>query len=78
MKQILLKGFKFFLIGMLVLLVAALACGLILWLEWPWWVGFFVFLGLAGLWIGGLSVKKLLLRRREQHFVNQINDPDQA
>ena len=78
MKQILLKGFKFFLIGMLVLLVAALACGLILWLEWPWWVGFFVFLGLAGLWIGGLSVKKLLLRRREQHFVNQIIDQDQA
>ncbi|RLC32609.1 MAG: type VI secretion system protein ImpL, partial [Deltaproteobacteria bacterium] len=78
MKQFLLKALKFFLIITLILLAVSLVFGLVLWLSWPWWVGLFVLVGLAGLWIGLIFIKKIMLRRREQHFVNQVINQDES
>jgi type VI secretion system protein ImpL len=76
MKQLLTKIFKVGLILIALLLGVLIVFGLVLTLGWPWWVGLFVLVGLLGLWIGGLFVKKLLLKRREQSFVGQIIQQD--
>lgn len=76
MKQLLAKIFKVGLILTAVLLGILIVFGLVLTLGWPWWVGLFVLVGLIGLWIGSLFIKKLWLRRREQHFVDQVIQQD--
>lgn len=78
MKQVFLKLLKIFLIIVLVLLVLLVVFGAVLSLDWPWWVGLFVLIGLLGLGVGVLFLKKLLLRRREQQFVQQIIAQDNA
>ncbi len=47
-------------------------------MDWPWWAGFFLLLGLAGAGIGVVFLRKLWLRRREQHFVQQVIEQDEA
>jgi type VI secretion system protein ImpL len=76
MKQILAKILKAGLILTAILLALLIVFGLVLTLGWPWWVGLFVLVGLVGLWIGGLFLKKLWRRRREQRFVDQIIQQD--
>ena len=78
MRQLFLKICKYFLIFTLVLLAALLVFGAVLFLGWPWGVGFFVLVGFVGVWIGVVFIKKLLLRRREQHFVQQVIEQDQS
>lgn len=78
MKQVLLKLFKGFLVVSALLLAALLVCGLVLLIGWPWWVGFFVLLGLVGLALGGWVLRKFLKRRREQRFIHQIVAQDEA
>ena len=52
--------------------------GVVLILDWPWWVGFFLVLVLAGLGVGALFVRRILLRRREQRFVQEVIAQDEA
>jgi type VI secretion system protein ImpL len=78
MKSLLLKILKIFLIFALVALVILLVLGLVFTLGWPWWVGLFILVGLLGLWIGFLFLRKLWLRRKEQRFVEQIVEQDEA
>jgi type VI secretion system protein ImpL len=78
LKQVLLKIFKGFLVTGVLFLAVLLVCGLVLLIGWPWWVGFFVLLGLAGLALGGWVLRKFLKRRREQYFVHQIVAQDEA
>jgi len=78
MKEVFLKFLKVFLIVAAVLLAFLLVFGFVLSIGWPWWVGFFVLLGLVGLWIGLLFLKKTLLRRREQRFVQEVIAQDNA
>lgn len=78
MKQIFLKALKIFLITAAVLLLVALVFGVVLSLDWPWWVGFFVLLGLLGLVIGLVLIRKIWLKRREQDFVQEIVEQDNA
>ncbi|MGD9367852.1 MAG: type VI secretion protein IcmF/TssM N-terminal domain-containing protein, partial [Desulfobacteraceae bacterium] len=78
MKQLLLKIFKGLLVIGVLLLAVLLVFGLVLLIGWPWWVGFFVLLGLIGLLLGGLVLRKILKRRREQMFVHQIVEQDEA
>jgi len=63
-----------------ILIVAVLGIlvvfGVVLGIGWPWWVGFFLLLGLIGIGLGLIYVKKLLLRKREQKFVSQIIEQD--
>ena len=76
MKRILMKVLKGILLLTIVLLVLLLVFGLVMLIGWPWWVGFFVLLGLIGLTLGLLVLKKYLKRRREQMFVHQIIEQD--
>ena len=62
-------------------LLAALGVGiyfLIRYLKWPWWAGVAIFLGLMGLILGGLFLKKWLFRRREEKFVKRIVEHDES
>lgn len=77
MKNSLLTFLKYFLIGVAVVLVILLVCGLVLILDWPWWVSIFLLLCIIGLGIGILFLKKLLLRRNEQRFVQQVIEQDE-
>jgi type VI secretion system protein ImpL len=72
MKQLFLKILKVFLIISVVMLGLALVFGLVLFLGWPWWVGFCVLIGLAGLAVGIVFLKKLFQHKREQQFVQQV------
>ena len=60
------------------LLAVLVAFGVVLILDWPWWVGFFLVLVLAGLAVGALFVRRILLRRREQQFVQEVIAQDEA
>ena len=78
MKQIFFKFLKVFLITAGILLTILLVFGIVLSLNWAWWVGFFILLGILGLGLGLLFLRKLWLKRREQHFVDQIIEQDDS
>lgn len=78
MKQLFANILKIILLIFLFLLVLLLVFGGVLSLGWPWWVGFFVLTGLTGLLLGVLTLKKILLRRKEQKFVHQVMEQDQS
>lgn len=78
MKELLVQIAKIGLILMLVLLAVLLVFGLVLLIGWPWWVGFFVMVGLVGVLFGILMIRKIWARRREQMFVHQIIQQDES
>lgn len=78
MKQILRLVFKGLLLLTLLALVILLVFGLVLWIGWSWWVGFFLLIGLIGLALGALVLRKVLLRRREQMFVHEVIAQDES
>ncbi len=78
MKQLFLKILKVFLIVSAAMLCLALVFGLVLFLGWPWWAGFCVLVGLAGLAAGIVFLKKLLQHRQEQQFVQQVINQEAA
>jgi type VI secretion system protein ImpL len=78
MKDTILKFIKIFLVIIAVLLAILLIFGVVYLLDWPWWVGLFLLLGLLGLGIGLLFLRKIWLRRREQRFVQQVIEQDEA
>lgn len=70
-----LKYFLYIAAGSLVIL---LVVGLVLVFDWPWWVGLFLLLLFTGLALGGFFLRKIWLRRREQNFVNDLGEQNQA
>jgi type VI secretion system protein ImpL len=78
MKETLSKFLKIFLVVLAVLLVVLLVFGIVLALNWPWWVGIFLLLILMGLGVGFLFFRKLWLRRKEQQFVQQVIEQDES
>ena len=78
MKPILRWVFKGLLLLTLLALLVLLIFGLVLWIGWSWWVGFFLLIGLIGLTLGALVVRKILLRRREQMFVHEVIAQDES
>lgn len=72
------KFLKAFLLVMTVVLVILLVFGIVLVLDWPWWVGFFLLLFLAGLGIGCYFLRKIWRRRREENFVSDMIEQDEA
>ncbi len=55
-----------------ILLLFVFTFGIAIGFGWPWWVGFFLLIGFAGLFVGLVFLKKVLMKRREQMFVDQI------
>lgn len=60
------------------ILVVLLIFGIVIVLDWPWWVGLFLLLLLVGMVFGFIFARKLWLRRREQNFVRDISEQDLA
>src|SRR3989337_2896348 len=78
MKDNIMKYLKYILIAAVVIISILMMFGFVLVMDWPWWVGFFLLLGISGSGIGGLFLKKILLRRKEQMFVSQVIAQDEA
>ena len=76
MKESLLRLFKIILLASVIILVILVAFGIALILDWPLWMGFILLIAFAGFGIGLIYIRKLLLKRREQVFVQQIIDQD--
>jgi len=70
--------FKIFLIIALVAFVGIAVFAGVIWAKWPLWVCFFIAAGIIGVFLGLLFVQKLLARKREQKFVSQIIEQDNA
>jgi type VI secretion system protein ImpL len=69
------KGFFLF---TLLVLAALLLLGLVLWVGWPWWVALFAAVGVGGVLLGTLVLRKMWVQRREQMFVHQIIAQDES
>jgi type VI secretion system protein ImpL len=78
MKDTFQKLLKVFFVIAAVTLVILLVFGIVLIFNWPWWVGIFLILLLAGLVVGGFFLRKIWIRRREQNFVNDMSEQDLA
>ncbi len=78
MKQIFLKILKVFLVIAVILLTLLLFFGIVLVLGLTWWAGLFILLGIAGIGLGLLFLRKIWLKRREQHFVDRIIEQDDS
>ena len=78
MKNALIRVLKISLIILAFILVILLVFGVVLSLDWPWWVGLFLLLILIGLGMAFLFFRKVWLKRREEQFVQQIIDQDES
>ena len=78
MKNTIIFVFKSLLLLSLLLLIGGLTYAFTLWMQWPWWVGLFFLLGYIGLYLSWIFIRKLLLRRKEQNFVHQVIEQDEA
>ncbi len=78
MKNFFKTAFKIGLLLGMLLLLCGLSFAFVLFMQWPWWVGLFFLLSYLGIYLSYLFLRKLLLRRREQHFVHQVIEQDNA
>ncbi|WP_319525621.1 type VI secretion protein IcmF/TssM N-terminal domain-containing protein [uncultured Desulfosarcina sp.] len=78
MKSLIMKILKYFLLLLLTALVLLLIFGGVLMIGWPLWVGIFFVIGLLGLILGVVFIKKLMARKNEQRFVQQIIAQDDS
>jgi len=66
--------------GLILLLV--LLAGFLFWLniqmKWPWWMGASIFIGVIGIVVAIIFLKRYLLRRREKKFVRRVVELDEA
>lgn len=78
MKQILNKIAKVAMVLVAVFLLLLLVFLLVTSLDWPWWTAIFILLGVLSLFFLFLFLRKIWLRRKEQRFVDQIIEQDNA
>jgi type VI secretion system protein ImpL len=78
MKSIIMKTLKVLLFIFLAVLALLLIFGLVLMAGWPWWVGFFFLIGIIGIFLFFIFIKKLMARRSEKHFVHQVIAEDES
>ena len=72
------KILKLILLLLFIGIVVALDFWLVWTRGWPWWVGGAILLGLIGLWVSFLFLKRYLLRRREKQFVHRVVELDEG
>ena len=72
MKELFLNSFKWILLVGGVLLAGLIVFGVVLAIGWPWWVALFLLLLVAAAGVGIFLLRSLLLRRREQNFVQEV------
>lgn len=69
---------KILLIVTVCAVVVLMIFGMVLVMNWPWWVGIFIILLVAGLGFGLVFLRAIWCRRREQHFVRDMEEQDRA
>ncbi len=77
MKKILIVFLKILLFVFLLALIGGVTFALVLWMDWPWWVGLCFILVYFVLYCLWLLLRKIILRRREQSFVNEVIAQDE-
>jgi type VI secretion system protein ImpL len=77
MKKILIKALIISLVVIVVILGILLVFALTLSIGWPWWVGFFILIGILGVGLGVVLLRKLWRKRQEQQFVSQVIEQDE-
>lgn len=60
------------------ILIILLAFGLVFLMNWPWWVGFFILLAFVAIIIGCYVLQKILKRKKEQQFVQEVINQDNS
>ena len=78
MKSLITKILKILLFLLLIALVLLLIFGGVLMIGWPLWVGVFFVIGLLGILLAVVFVKKLMARKSEQNFVQQVIAQDDS
>jgi len=78
MKQILLKILKVAVLIFLIVFLVALVFALVFYLQWKWWVGIFILIGLLGIGIGLYILRRVMLRGREKRFVQEVIEQDES
>jgi type VI secretion system protein ImpL len=76
LRETIVTALKYLLHGLAAVLLVLCLFGLTLMMGWPWWVGIFLTLAFVALVIGLWFLKRVLLRRREQNFVQQVIEED--
>jgi len=72
MKKILIILLKFVLLVLALAIIGLITSGLIIWMHWPWWVGLCFVLVYIALYCVWILVRKILRRRHEKQFVNEV------
>jgi type VI secretion system protein ImpL len=78
MNTLIVRILKIALLLFLAVLLILMVFGLVLWLDWPLWVGVFLLLALAAIGVVLLFLMKIMARRREQRFVHEVIEQDEA
>ncbi|MDX2454684.1 type VI secretion protein IcmF/TssM N-terminal domain-containing protein [Desulfosarcina sp.] len=78
MKSLIMKTLKVILLLFLAALALLLIFGLALMAGWPWWVGFFFLIGILGIFLFVIFIKKLLARKSEKNFIHQVIAEDES
>jgi type VI secretion system protein ImpL len=78
MNQMILKALKVLFLVFLALFLIGLVFWIVLSIGWKWWVGVFVLIGLLGLTICLILLRRILIRNREKRFVQQVIEQDEA
>lgn len=47
-------------------------------MNWPWWAGLAIGLGMVGIVLGAIVIKKWLFRKSEKNFVKRVTADDSA
>ena len=77
MKKFIIKILKIFFLIIIILLACLLVFVVVDRIGGQWWVAICILVGLLGLWLGFIFLKKIWLRRREQKFVNKVIQQDE-
>jgi type VI secretion system protein ImpL len=77
MKKVLIKVLIISLVVTAVILGILLVFALTMGIGWPWWVGFFILIGILGVGLGVVFLRKLWRKRQEQQFVSQVIEQDE-
>lgn len=78
MKTKLATFLKWFLVAGGAMVVVLLVFGIVLALDWPWWVALCILLLVAGVGVGIALLRAMWLRRREQNFVQEVIAQDKG
>ena len=78
MQSLIMKTLKVLLLVFLAALALLFIFGLVLMAGWPWWVGFFFLIGILGIILFVIFIKKLLARKSEKNFIHQVIAEDES